>query len=147
MSMLGSYTHIFRRTNHALILSEELKDSAVRALIDVAIADLFPELCDKWHAANQDIRTRHKEEFGKRMDMVYQEITRGLGSLQCTLREAVVENLLRLFPYVLINDVLCSTGMTDFSLFRSLELDNLSASGQDSSRSDASQEATGRVFL
>jgi hypothetical protein len=116
-------------------------------LIDVAIADLFPELCDKWHAKNQDIRTRYKEELAKRMEMVHQEIARGLDSLQCTLREVVVEDVLRLFPYVLIHDVLGSTVMTDFTCCRSLECDDLSAGVQDSSRSDASQEATGRVFL
>lgn len=55
--MLWSYTHILHRINNALILSEELEENAVRTLVDVAIADLFPELCDNWHATNQDIRT------------------------------------------------------------------------------------------
>jgi hypothetical protein len=146
MSVLGSYIHVLYRIDNALILSEELDESSVRALIDVAIADLFPELCDKWHATNQDVNTRYKEELGKRMDMVHQEIERGLNSLQCTLLEVVIEDVLGLFPYVLIVDVLGSTVVTDFTCCRSLERDNLSASVQDSSRSDASQEATGRVF-
>jgi hypothetical protein len=115
MSMLGPYTHVLHRIDNALILSEELEESSVRALVDVAIANIFPELCDKWHATNQDIRSRYNEELGKRMDMVHQEIARGLNSLQCTLREVVVENVLRLFPYVLIDDVLGSTVMTDFT--------------------------------
>jgi hypothetical protein len=106
MSMLGSYTHVLHRIDNALILSEELEESSVRALIDVAIADLFPELCDKWHATNQDIRMRYKEEMEKRMDMIHQEIDRGLNSLQCTLLEVVLEDVLRLFPYVLIDNVL-----------------------------------------
>jgi hypothetical protein len=37
--------------------------------------------------------------------------------------------------------------MTDFTCCRSLERDNLSATVQGSFRSDASREATGRVFL
>ena len=79
--------------------------------------------------------------------MIHQEIARGLNSLQCTLLEVVVEDVLRLFPYALIDDVLGSTVMTDFTCCRSLERDNLCASVQDGSCSDASQEATGRVFL
>jgi hypothetical protein len=116
--MLGSYTHVFYRIDNALILPEELEENAVRALIDVAIADLFPELCEKLHAANQDIRTMYNEEMEKRMEMVHQEIARGLNSLQCVLREVVVEDVLRLFPYDLIDDVLCSTLMTDFTLLQ-----------------------------
>ena len=144
MSMLGSYSHVLHRIDNAPILSEELEESSVRALIDVAIADLFPDLCDKWYATNQDIRTRYKEELGKRINMVHQEIATGLNSLQCTLREVVVEDVLRLFPYVLIDDVIGSTVMTDVTCCRSLEADNLSASVQleGCSRSDASQEAT-----
>jgi hypothetical protein len=94
--------------DNALVLSEELEESAVLALINIAIADLFPGPCDKWRATNQDIRTRHQEEFGKRKDIVHQEIARGRDSLRRTLREVVVEDVLRLFPYVLVCDVLDS---------------------------------------
>ena len=145
--MLESYTHVFHRIDNALILSEELEESAVQALIDVGIADRFPELCDKWHATNHDIRSRYREKLEKRMDMVHQEIARGLGLLQCALREVVVEDVLRFFPYVLIHDVLSGTAMTYFTRFRSLQRDDLFISVQDSSHLDASQEATGRVFL
>ncbi len=147
MSMPLSYTHVLHRIDNALILSEELEESVVQALIDVALADLFPELCDEWRATNQDIRARYKEELRKRKDMVYQEITKGGDSLQCTLREVVIEDVLRLFPYVLMDDLLHGTVITDFTPFRSLEPGSLSADVQDDFRSDTNQEATGKVFL
>jgi hypothetical protein len=100
--------------NSALILSEELEERAVQALIDIAIPDLFPEPYDKWRAANQDIRTRYKEELAKMKDTAHEEIARGGDSLRRTLRGAVVEDVLRLFPYVLIDasDVLGRTVTT-----------------------------------
>ena len=93
-------------------MSEELDESAVQALIDTAIADIFPKPCGKLRAANQSIRTRSKEELGKRNDVVRQEIARGGASLRRTLREVVVEDVLRLFPYVLVDDVVGNTAIT-----------------------------------
>lgn len=93
-------------------MSEELDESAVQVLIDTAIADIFPKPCGKLRAANQFIRTRSKEELGKRNDVVRQEIARGGASLRRTLREVVVEDVLGLFPYVLVPDVVGNTVIT-----------------------------------
>jgi len=84
-------------------LSEELEEYAVEALVDIAISSLFPEPCEKWRSANQDIHARYEEELEKRRDIVSQEIARGEDSLRHTLRELVVEDVLKLFPYVLVS--------------------------------------------
>jgi hypothetical protein len=84
--------------DNALNLSEELEESAMQALIDIAIPSLFPEPCNKWRAAIQDIRTRYEDEGEKRRDIVRQEIARGEDSLRHTLQEVVVEDVSNLFP-------------------------------------------------
>jgi F0F1-type ATP synthase membrane subunit b/b' len=73
----------------------------VQILVDIAIADIFPEHCDKWRATNQDIRARYIQELTKRKDTVREEIVREEDSLRRVLREAVVEDVVKLFPYVL----------------------------------------------
>jgi len=84
--------------DNAIVLSEGLEESTVRALVEIAFGDLFPELCDNWHATTTDICSRHKEELAKRKDTVRQEIARGMDSLHNALREVVVKDVTRLFP-------------------------------------------------
>ena len=88
--------------NNAFVLSEELEENAVKTLVDIAIEDLFPEPCDKWRTANREIRARYKQESVKREDAVRQEVARGEGSLRRTLHEAVVNDVIKLFPYDLM---------------------------------------------
>jgi hypothetical protein len=92
--------------NNAFVLSKELEEDAVNTLINIAIEDLFPELCDKWSTANQGIRTRYKKELIKREDTVRQKIARGEDSLRRALHEAVVEDVMKRFPYETFSKVL-----------------------------------------
>jgi hypothetical protein len=84
---------------NAFVLSEELEENAVKTLVNIVIEDIFPKPCDKWRIANQEIRTRYKQELVKREDMARQKIARGEDSLRRALHEAVVEDVTTLFPY------------------------------------------------
>jgi hypothetical protein len=89
--------------NNSFVLSEELEENAVKILVDIAIKDLFPEPCDKWRTRNEEIRTRCKQELEKRKDTARREIGRGEDSLRRALYEAVVEDVIKLFPYEFIS--------------------------------------------
>jgi hypothetical protein len=142
----GPYAHLLRRMDNALILAEDLDENAVQSLIPVALEDLFPEPCEKLRISNEDIRARYTQEFMKRKDTIFQEITKGEDHLRRILREAVVEDVIKLFPYVhrwyhrRNNDNMSAC-------CRSLGRDDLSASVEDSADQNGSQEATGRAFL
>jgi hypothetical protein len=86
-----------------LVLSESLDENAVQILIDAAIADLFPEQCDKWRATNRDIRARYMQESTKVKDTVRERIVRGEDSMRRVLREIVAEDVMKLFPCVLFD--------------------------------------------
>jgi hypothetical protein len=98
----GQYTYTFNSMDNALVLSESLDEKAVQTLVDIAIADLFPENCDKWRTTNQGIHARYMQELAKRKDTVHEEIARGEDSLRGVLRDVVVEDVMKIFPYVLI---------------------------------------------
>jgi hypothetical protein len=84
---------------NAFVLSEKLEENAVKTLVNIVIEDIFPKPCDKWRNANQEIRTRYKQELAKREDMARQKIARGEDSLWRALHDAVVEDVIMLFPY------------------------------------------------
>ncbi|KAI0253468.1 hypothetical protein BJV78DRAFT_1153084 [Lactifluus subvellereus] len=90
--------------DNALVLSESLDENAVQTLVNIAIADLFPEDCDKWRATNEGIRARYMQELAKRKDKVREEIVRGEGSLRRVLRDVLVEDVMKLFPPVAVGD-------------------------------------------
>ena len=92
--------YLHRRMDNALILSEELEENAVQTLIPVALDDLFPEPCEKLRITNEDIRVRYRQGFTKRKDTVCQELAKEEHSLRRGLRDAVVEDVKKLFPYV-----------------------------------------------
>lgn len=86
--------------DNVLILSEELEENAVQTLILVALDELFPEPCEKLRIASEDIRAGYRQEFEKREEAVSQDIAKGEDSLRRGLREVVVDDVLKLFPYV-----------------------------------------------
>jgi hypothetical protein len=132
--------------DNALILSEELEENAVKTLIPVALEDLFPEPCEKLRITNEDIRARYRQEFTKRKDTVCQELAKEEDSLRRGLREVVVEDVKKLFPYV-YQPYRRRRNDNVLAHYRSLERDKLSASMEDSADPNASQEAAGRVSL
>jgi hypothetical protein len=132
--------------DNSIVLSEELEEKAVQTLIHVGLEDIFPELCDKWRITKQDIHARYRQEFMKRRDTICQDIAKGEDSLLSVLRGVVVEDVLKLFPYVYPlfrrrhdNSV--------FVYYRSLQHDDISVTVEDSAGPSAGQEATGRASL
>jgi hypothetical protein len=117
----------------------------VQTLILVALHELLPEPCEKLRITNEDIRDRYGQEFEKRKEAVRQDIAKAEDSLRRGLREVVVEDVLKLFPYVYQRRHMWHSGNVS-SRCRSFERDNLSVSVEDSGDTNASQEAAGRVF-
>jgi hypothetical protein len=82
--------------NSALVLSESLDEKAVQILVSVAIAERFPDQCDKWHTMSNGARAMLVHELRK--ETIRKEVNRGEDSLRRLLREAVVEDVMKLFP-------------------------------------------------
>ena len=71
-------------------------------LVDVAISTMFPKQCDEWRVGTKNIRRSFREEITKRQDEVCQELNGQESSLRRALREAVVDDVTKLFPCVFI---------------------------------------------
>lgn len=84
--------------NSALVLSETLDEKAVQILVSVAIAERFPEQCDKWRTRSHGARSVFMQELTERKETIRNEVIRGEDSLRRVLREAVVEDVMKLFP-------------------------------------------------
>ena len=84
--------------NSALLLSETLDEKAIQILVSVAIAERFPEQFDKWRARTHGARSTFMQELAKRKETIRKEVIRGEDSLRGLLREAVVEDVMKLFP-------------------------------------------------
>ena len=80
-------------------MSEELEENAVETLVDIALERLFPESCVRWRGAKKEISTRCKQELAKKEDTARQEIAREEGPLRRALRESVMKDVMKLFPY------------------------------------------------
>jgi hypothetical protein len=98
MSRNDFHTHPLRRMNNALVLSETLDEKAVHILVRVAIEERFPEQYDKWQAKSHSARSMFVQELRERKETIRKEIIRGEDSLRGLLREAVVEDVMKLFP-------------------------------------------------
>ena len=84
--------------NSALVLSETLDEKAVQILVGIAIAERFPEQCDKWCTKSHGARTMFTQELTERKEIIRRDVIRGEDSLRGLLREAVVEDVMKLFP-------------------------------------------------
>jgi hypothetical protein len=89
-----------------LVLSESLDADAVQTLVSVAIADIFPERCDEWLIANENAHATFKQELARRKDVALRDIARKEDSLRRVLREAVVGDVMKHFPYELFDGIL-----------------------------------------
>jgi hypothetical protein len=116
MVFSGTLVHTLHRMDNTLILSEGLDGDAVQVLIKIAIADLFPERCNRFQATNQEISIAFAQDMEKRRDTARQKITRHEDSLRRVLREAVVEDVIKLFPYVVLDGILRYTLLKHRSL-------------------------------
>jgi hypothetical protein len=84
--------------DNAFVLSETLDEDKVKALNRIAISALFPGLCDEWLALKQDIYDIFRRESTNRKGVVFREIVTKEGPLRRILREAVIEEVVSLFP-------------------------------------------------
>jgi hypothetical protein len=115
----------------------------VQILIKLAIADLFPQRCEKLHATKQEIHTSLTQDMKKRRDTACQRIARDEDLLWHVLREAVVKDVIKLFPYVVLDGILRNT-CCNIDRYRSLERDRLAAGWRVPDDSDASQDAASK---
>jgi hypothetical protein len=84
--------------DNAFILSETLDEDKVKALNRIAISDLYRGLYDEWLALKQDIHDIFRRESTNSQGVVFREIATKEGSLRRILREAVIEEVVSLFP-------------------------------------------------
>jgi hypothetical protein len=84
-------------------MNNTLDEDNLQMLSSIAISKLFPELCSEYRALKQDIRDIFGRELSNRQSVVFREISGKEGSLRNVLREAVVEDVVSLFPYVILS--------------------------------------------
>ena len=84
--------------NSALILSETLDEKAVQILVGIAIEERFPEQCDKWRNRSRVSRSIFMQELTEKKETIRKEVLRGEDSLRGLIREAIVEDVMKLFP-------------------------------------------------
>jgi hypothetical protein len=119
--------HCLNRKDNAVVLSETIDENAVQTLLDLFIADKFPKQCDEWNAAKKDISDFYVREQTRREHNVFEELASKEHEMQRVLRDAVVEDVIALFPCVLF--VTCGPWSTQAkAMFRSLERDRLISS-------------------
>jgi hypothetical protein len=84
--------------DNALVLSETLDENAMQTLLDLSIADRFPEQCNEWHAAKQDISDFYSRESTKRERIFFEELASKGYEMRPVLRDVVVEDVMGIFP-------------------------------------------------
>lgn len=85
---------------NSLVLSQYLKDEPVRILVEEVISNTFPKQCDEWRSAT-DTRKSFREEMRKRQGKACQDFSSQEASLRRALLDAVVDDVMKLFPCVL----------------------------------------------
>lgn len=83
-----------------MVLSETLDENAMQTLLDLFIADKFPKQCDEWHASKKNISDFYAQERTRREHNVFEELANKVHEMRRVLRDAVVEDVMTLFPYV-----------------------------------------------
>ena len=78
----------------------------MQILVDVTLKDRLPKQCEEWNTQKEYIRDLFMREQKKRESDMDRDIANTEGSLQHTLREEVVDHVIGLFPYVVINHFL-----------------------------------------
>lgn len=83
---------------NTLVLSEFLDEDAVEILVDVALSHNFREQCKAWSAEVKHTRERFRQGLSERQNKAYEDIRRQEASLRRALRDAVVEDVMKIFP-------------------------------------------------
>jgi hypothetical protein len=94
-------THSLNRKDNPLVLSETLDENAMQTLLDLSIADRFPEQYNEWLTAQNYISDITSRELTKRQGVFFEELASKEYEMQRVLCNAVVGDVMELFPYVL----------------------------------------------
>ena len=84
-----------------MILADTLDESAIHILIDIHLADTFPKQCKEWDRAKQGISDDLAMEKTMRQRAGFEELASRETTLRRLLRDAVIEEVMTLFPCVL----------------------------------------------
>jgi hypothetical protein len=112
-----------------MVLSETLDENAMQTLLELSIANRFPKQCDEWHAAKKDICDFCSREWTKKQETAFEELATKEHEVRRVLYDAVVGEVIALFPCVLFV-IAPSHGKLRLRILisRSLERDRLSPS-------------------
>jgi hypothetical protein len=97
------------RKNNALVLSEDLDENSVQTLVDVALGDLLPEQCNEWISISHNIHEVFMRERREKKSAVVRDVADTKDSLQHVLGEEIINHVINIFPYVLIQPHLDQT--------------------------------------
>ncbi|KAH9963060.1 hypothetical protein BJV74DRAFT_880022 [Russula compacta] len=84
--------------DNPLVFSEALDENAMQILLDLHIADIFPQQCNKWRDMKQDISVFLAREQANRQVTLFEELASKEDALQRVLRDAIIEDVTALFP-------------------------------------------------
>jgi len=82
-------------------LSENLDENAIQILVDLHLAHVFPKLCSEWQSLKQDISDILSREWIKRELAGLEKLASEENTLRCVLHDAVIRDVMALFPCVL----------------------------------------------
>lgn len=136
-------TYGLNRKDNPLVLSETLDETAIQTLLGLSLADRYPEQCNEWHDVKENISDLISRERTKRQHILFEELDSKQRELRRVLRNAVVKEVMELYPCVLLfvsapsHRMLRPHALTS----RSLERDGLSPYDSQAHR-DASEVAS-----
>lgn len=73
----------------------------MQILLDLRLAHTFPELCNEWQSANQEISDMLSREWMKKEHTSLEKLASEKNTLRGALRGAIIQDVMALFPYVL----------------------------------------------
>lgn len=94
-------TYDLNRKDNTLVLSETLNENAIQTLLDLCIEERFPKQCNEWHAAKKEISDMYSREWTERQRILFEELASKEDEMRRVLRDAVVRDVMDLFPCVL----------------------------------------------
>ena len=94
-------TYDLNRKDNTLVLSETLNESAIQTLLDLCIEERFPKQCNEWHVARKEFSDMLAREWMERQRILFEELASKEDEMRRILRDAVVRDVMELFPCVL----------------------------------------------
>ena len=78
-------------------------------LVNVALGDLFPEQCEEWASIRRHVHEVFMRDRREKISAVARDLVDTEDWLQHALRSEVVDHVINIFPYVLIQLLACLT--------------------------------------